>query len=188
VVGTGGIYLSENALCIDIDSEAGILLALEHLRSRGYQRIVHLAGTPNIHSVAVRRHSYESQMQQWGMPCEVIGDSFEAEQVCASIRQWLESAEFPCAILAGNDDLALIALRMIREQGLRIPEDIAIVGFDDCPMAEHCSPSLTTIRQPIREIGEAIVQALVDRIEDKSTVADTVVKRFEPTLIVRGST
>jgi DNA-binding LacI/PurR family transcriptional regulator len=119
---------------------------------------------------------------------DFIAHSFHKEVVYTAVEQRLQQASLPTAIFAGNDGIALAALQAARDLGRRVPEDIAVIGYDDWPIASYMTPGLTTIRQPMHEIGEAVVQGLANLIEKKSVKAETRVKRFPPTLIIRDST
>ena len=90
------------------------------------------------------------------------------------------------ALFAYNDTSAIGAIRAIREAGLRVPEDISVVGFDDIRDAAYHLPSLTTVRQPLRKMGEIAAQTLVERIEGRKDYPDQIA--IEPSLIVREST
>lgn len=191
VIGSGDAYKGEGVLCLDVDHAAGIQQALCHLRERGYARIVHLMGSDNIESMRARRACYEKQMAQWGLPVELFGGSFEQDEMRQEIAAWLRAQSAPVALIAGNDDLALWTLQVAQELGKRIPKDLAVVGFDDCPLAPYTQPALTTVRQPMRRIGERAVEVLVDKIE--ASAATTTATEplqgtyFKPTLVIRES-
>jgi LacI family transcriptional regulator len=90
------------------------------------------------------------------------------------------------AIFAYNDISAIGAIRAIQEQGLRVPEDISVVGFDDVPGAAFHSPSLTTVRQPLKRMGEVAAESLLERIEGQKEYLPEIA--IEPELVVREST
>jgi LacI family transcriptional regulator len=92
----------------------------------------------------------------------------------------------PDAVFAGNDSMALAAMRALREEGLRVPEDVAIVGFDDMPAAAASEPSLTTVRQPVRRLGEVATTTLLELIADPDGAPRRTVLPTE--LVIRAST
>jgi LacI family repressor for deo operon, udp, cdd, tsx, nupC, and nupG len=93
----------------------------------------------------------------------------------------LAMADRPTALFCENDEMAIGALKRIREQGLRVPEDISLVGFDDIPMADYCDPPLTTISQPAEAFGEKAVEMLIQLIDKKVLPERHVVLPFELT-------
>jgi len=191
VVGAGDSYEDDAAICVDVDNWAGMRLGMQHLWERGHRKIVYAIGAPNQESTQVRRMVFEQVLREWGVePSEhdFIAHSFHKEVVYTAVEQRLQQASLPTAIFAGNDGIALAALQAARDLGRRVPEDIAVIGYDDWPIASYMTPGLTTIRQPMHEIGEAVVQGLANLIEKKSVKAETRVKRFPPTLIIRDST
>jgi LacI family transcriptional regulator len=101
-------------------------------------------------------------------------------------RELLTLPEPPTAIFAGNDGLALAALEAARELGIPVPDGVSIVGFDDILRASMVTPPLTTVRQPLAEIGERATRLLVARIEGDASAREA--HRAEPELVVRGTT
>lgn len=191
VVGAGDCYAQENVLSVDVDNEAGARLAMEHLLQQGHREIVHVMGNPTQESAGTRHRVYAQLLAEWGLeyrPDNVLARSFEPACIYETLRARLEQPPAPTAIFAGNDDIALEALQAVRDSGRQIPHDIALVGFDDAPITAYTNPGLTTIRQPMREIGEAVVTALVARIKGEAPAAQPLLQRFAPTLVVRGST
>jgi len=96
--------------------------------------------------------------------------------------------EKPTAVFVGSDSMAIGAIKAIRDTGLRIPDDICIVGFDDIPSAVTIEPELTTVRQPIERLGQLVVEVLIERLERGLKGATTVERIVLPTeLVVRRS-
>src|SRR5262249_35841355 len=89
------------------------------------------------------------------------------------------------ALFAHNDQMAVGALRALREAGRRVPEDVSVVGYDDIPLAEYCDPPLTTLRQPMREVGALATRLLIQNIEDPGAVQGDILLKTE--LIQRSS-
>ena len=175
-----------------LDHERAAVLALNHLKGLNHQRIAFMKGNP-ISSDAKDR---------WDAICRVagqIGVTIDADltiQIDADdptpmlgypfARQLLARGKPFTALFAYNDISAMGAIRALREQGLRVPEDVSVVGFDDIPGAAFHSPALTTVRQPLNRMGEVAAQSLLDRIEVKKDLPPDIA--IEPELIVREST
>jgi LacI family transcriptional regulator len=174
---------------VDIDNEAGARLAAEHLLSLGHRRIAHLMGDADQPSAAARRTGFRGAMAAAGaaVPEEyIVSGRYKGEVNYEQTRRLLQLAEPPTALFAGNDLIALSALEAARDLGVAVPGEFSIVGFDDIPTAAYVSPPLTTIRQPLPEIGGAAFNLLVARVEGQSVPPTT--QRVEPQLVVRGST
>ncbi len=174
---------------VDVDNVAGIRLACEHLLTLGHRRIAHLTGDPDMVSVPVRRNAFLDALTQGnGILHEgyiqVCG--YDGRGAAEALQAVMSLSEPPTAIVAGNDSIAVKALRTAQEQGLRVPAELSIVGFDDTPTATWVVPGLTTIRQPLREIGAKALELLIDRIEEQAIPAKTHL--LPPELVVRGST
>jgi LacI family transcriptional regulator len=174
---------------VDVDNARGARLAAEHLAALGHTRIAHLMGDAVQASTGERLRSLGDALDRlgillrpdWCLPCSYNG-RLGYESTC----RLLALPDPPTAILAGNDSLALAAMQAARDMGVRVPEQLSVVGFDDIPTASMATPPLTTVRQPLAEIGERATRLLVARIE-----GDTVVPRIhraDPALVIRGST
>lgn len=193
VVGADETYADSAVISLDVDNVAGMILGMQHLQERGHplSSIAFAMGDPNQESTRIRRAVYEQTLRDGGVvPQEqdIIAHSFHSDIVYAAVRERLELPEPPTAIFAGNDGIALAAMQAVRDSGRRVPEDVAVIGYDDWPAAAHITPGLTTIQQPMHDIGESIVFTLADHLEEKALSGDSVIKRFMPTLVVRGST
>jgi len=175
-----------------LDHEQAASLALKHLKDLGHERIAFMKGNPL---------SSDSQ-DRWDAICRVasqMGISIDPElavQIDADdptpmlgypFTKHLLSKHKPfTALFAYNDISAIGAIRAIREQGLRVPEDISVLGFDDIPGAAFHSPGLTTVRQPLNRMGEVAAQSLLERIEGKKEYPVEIA--IEPELVIREST
>jgi len=177
---------------IILDHERAAVLALNHLKDLHHERIAFMKGNP-ISSDATDR---------WDAICKVasqIGLNIDPEltvQIDADdptpklgypfAQQLLARRKPFTALFAYNDMSAIGAIRAIQEQGLRVPQDISVMGFDDIPGAAFHTPSLTTVRQPLNRMGEVAAQALLERIENKKEYPPEIA--IEPELVVREST
>jgi DNA-binding LacI/PurR family transcriptional regulator len=175
---------------VDVDGTAGIQLATEYLIGKGHRRIA-LLGWPEDSRVGDdRMRGYVRAMQAAGKPIEKelvarVEGSFELGR--AVTLQWLDRAieQRPTAIVALNDTMAIGAIHAAQERGLIIPQDLAVIGFDDAPMSQYLWPPLTSIRQPIREAGRKCIEMLTTLLEGKKLEERHII--FQPKLIERAS-
>lgn len=175
-----------------VDDFDGAFKAVSHLLDKGYRRIGHLAGPQNLSIGKKRMEGYQAALQKYGIPFNeklvVVGGPNE-EHGTASMRQLYDQCdEKPDAIFAVTDPVALGAFMEIKERNLKIPGDIALVGFSDSPISSLIDPPLTTIRQPAYEIGESATQLLLQQIQHKQSVYAPKVIVLETELIIRKST
>src|SRR5690606_23833576 len=172
---------------IIVDNHGGAVQAVEHLVAGGRRRIAHIAGPAGNLEAEARLAGYLEAMARAGLPTTVVDGAFT--QV-SGYRAGVELARrdpSPDAIFAANDVMAIGAMLALREAGLRAPGDIALIGFDDVPLAEMVRPALTTLRSRIAETGRAALERLV-RLIQAGDAADTACEIVRPELVVRGST
>lgn len=177
---------------IILDHERAAVLALSHLKELRHERIAFMKGNPI---------SSDSKERWDAIACVAarIGFNIDPEltvQIDADdptpmlgypfTKQLLARQKPFTALFAYNDISAIGAIRAIQEQGLRVPRDISVIGFDDIPGAAFNNPSLTTVRQPLNRMGEVAAQSLLDRIEGKKEYPNEIA--IEPELVVREST
>jgi LacI family transcriptional regulator len=168
---------------------AGGLAATEHLLSLGHRRIGAITGPVDYLCSLARVDGYRSALERTGVvfdPALVRYGDFHHEGGFARAVELLELPEPPTAIFAGSDQQAFGVYEAARQRGLRIPEDLSVVGFDELPVARWASPPLTTIRQPLAEMGSAAAQMLGELIEGTPLRSNRVELSTE--LIVREST
>jgi len=175
-----------DASYVDVDNFAGAQNAVRHLIRQGYKRIGILSGPLNTTAGLDRYQGYRDAIRENGMALDehllVEGDFSEAGGYFAA-RRLLDSR--PDALFIASDMMALGALRAIREARLSVPDDIGIVSFDDLPPATMASPTLTTVRQPIRRLGIRLVETLLDIIELGPYPPRRVI--FDTELVIRES-
>ncbi len=159
-----------------------------HLASHGHRRIGFIAGRASLLTSSERLEGYHRGLATASLPAEIDlvanGDSSVAEGRAAAHRL-LGRGERPTAIISGNNLMTIGTLRALREAGLRVPEDIALVGFDDFDWAEFSSPPLTVMAQPAQELGRIAVDLLMRRFNDPAKVPQTI--RLSPKLVIRAS-
>ncbi|HEU0116647.1 MAG TPA: LacI family DNA-binding transcriptional regulator [Thermomicrobiales bacterium] len=183
---------------VSIENAKGARLATDHLLALGHRRIGFLSGPLRTASRLERLNGYRDALRAagiaadeglvWeGFPAHGFGDVEGAAFGRRGARELLEQPDPPTALFAINDMYALGAYAGARDVGARVPDDVSIVGFDDIAFAEIAQPPLTTIRQPLRDMLQATVAMLIDRLEGaKVGPADHLLA--PPELIVRAST
>ena len=167
---------------ITTDDEKGAALAVDHLVSLGHRRIVHLDGAANI-SAEPRRTGYVHAMQRHGLEPVVVLAGDDEDDAAGAIDRVFDTAPLPTAIFAFNDLVAAGALDSIEDKGLRVPEDISVVGYDNTFIASLNHLALTTVNQPRRQMGRMAVTAMTERIA--GTRSETVRHRLDPELVAR---
>lgn len=150
---------------VTIDDYHGAFAAVEHLIQTGRKRIAHLKG-PNGMAVSEQRFKgYSECLKKYGLPEDdtlIVNTNFKVESAIQPVNQLLELSTPPDAIFCVNDQVAIGAMRVIRDKGLTTPGDIAIAGFDDSPISGYISPSLTSVARPGRQIGMEAARILVN--------------------------
>jgi len=171
------------------DDLVGARIATAHLVQLGHRRIGHLAGKPTVSTGVMRRRGYLAALTEGGLtpdPRLVIESGYTEEGGVRAAERLLALEDRPTAIFAVTDMTAVGALGAARRMGLRIPEEVAIVGYNDIPLASRMVPALTTVHVPIHDFGSAAARLLLQQIETGEPTRRRVV--FNPELIVRGST
>jgi LacI family transcriptional regulator len=173
------------------DDRAGVRLAVEHLTALGHTRIAHLGGPLNVSTGHQRSEGFREAMEAAGLDGSLVraGRAFtepEGARLCEDLLAAGGAGGDVSAIVAGNDLMALGCYDVFAARGIRCPDDISVVGFNDMPFVDRFAPPLTTVRIPHYEIGVAAAQLLLDLLAGKEDGASEVV--LQPELIVRGST
>jgi LacI family transcriptional regulator len=171
---------------VDVDNIQGAYLAVSHLLKLGRRRIATITGPKNMIAGMDRLQGYRRALEDWCIPFDpalVVEGLFTDLSGYSAIHHLLPY--HPDAIFSASDAMASGALRALHEIDMRVPEDMAVVGFDDIPFAAHTNPPLTTIHQPIQRVGSMAVETLVEIIEQPSTQPRQVILPTE--LIVRSS-
>ncbi|MDW8319765.1 MAG: LacI family DNA-binding transcriptional regulator [Armatimonadota bacterium] len=177
VVGSHQVF-GEKMVAVDADNEMGGYLATKHLIEQGHRRIAHLHGALNIPNACDRLRGYHRAMQEAGLPIlpELVRESGFLEQGSYEItRELLQLPEPPTAVFAANDVSAVGVLRAVKDAGLHVPEDVAIIGYDGTPFTQLTEPPLSTVEQPASEMGRVAARLLIEVI-DGYTPSERVVK------------
>ena len=168
---------------VSVDQRMGAALAAQHLIDLGHREIVHLAGPLDWLDARARDREWHAHLELAGLPARpsVVGD-WTSDSGYAFGRE--VDPDFT-AVFAANDQMALGLIHAFHERGIRVPEDVSVVGFDDVPDARHFLPPLTTIRQDFHALGTLSVATLLAELEGGDVPRRTL---LEPALIVREST
>jgi len=171
-----------------IDNERGGSIATEHLISRGYLPVAFLGAQSGSDTGKMRRRGYRQALEAAGEPYEpsrVLLGPFTREGAAGLIRAAVAEKRVPRAVFCENDNLAISVIQALMDAGYRVPEDVAVIGFDDISWAGLHSVELTTIAQPIHEMGRRAFSMLRNMIENGSEPEAVV---LEPRLVVRRTT
>jgi LacI family transcriptional regulator len=182
----GRPFRSEGVTYVDVDNVEAACKAVHYLISLGYERIGTIAGPSNTTVGIDRLEGYLKALKdnRFSVDESLIVESDFTEQEGFQAMQKLLPAK-PRAVFAASDIIALGAMRAVRETGLKVPGDVAFVGFDDQPLPAGSDPLLTTIRQPVSRLGCRAVEALIDLIDNENDPARAII--METQLIVRQS-
>lgn len=168
-----------------IDNAAGADAMVEHLIASGRRRIVHLSGPRGNRDAEERIAGYREAMARHGLSPRILTGNFEEETGTAAALQLIADAERADALFAANDMMAIGAMVAFQRAGLAVPDDIAVAGFDDIPLARFVTPALSTMRVGIAEIGAEAVSRIAAILAGET---DTDVRRIVPQIIARAST
>ncbi len=175
-----------------LDQNLAARLVLKHLLESGHREIAFLKGQPTSSDSESRWAAICAASQDLGLRMrpelivELKEDLTTPQVGCPYVEKLLKAGRPFSALFAYNDVSAIGAIWAFQEAGMRVPEDISVVGFDDVPLASFCDPELTTIRQPLVRMGQIAAQTLIDQLEGRAEFQAEIV--IEPELIVRGST
>jgi DNA-binding LacI/PurR family transcriptional regulator len=184
-VQVGGV---ESRPAVGVDQETGARLATRHLLDLGHRTVHHVTGPPDSQEARARIAGWRAELRAAGAPVPglLTGDWTPSSGYAAGKRlaARVRSGDGVTAIFLANDQMALGLLAALHEEGLSVPGDVSVVGFDDLPEAPYFTPPLTTVRQDFAELGRRGVQLVLARLQGADLHLDPV----PPTLVVRAST
>ncbi|ELB2760972.1 substrate-binding domain-containing protein [Vibrio alginolyticus] len=173
---------------IQDNSLRGGYLAAKYLIDCGHTEIGCITGPLIKHQAQMRYEGYKRAMNEAGLEFNanwIIESDFECEGGYQAFKKMAQRGALPSSIFVSNDMMAMGVINAANELGIKVPDDLSIIGYDDIHIAKFMSPSLTTIHQPKYRLGQAAVETLVRGLDDKSNDAQVV--QLEPTLVVRNS-
>jgi len=187
LVVTGRTLKAPNLFSLQFDNFEGARQATEHLLGLGHQRIAFIAGDAGHPDALERERGYRAALEAAGQPFDpalVVPGLFHEEGGLAATERLMEARRRFTAIFAANDQMAVGACLALHRQGLRVPQDVSIVGFDDLLASRHTMPPMTTVHQPAYEMGQLAAQAMLQMLQGERPT----VTMPPPRLVVREST
>nr|WP_293844246.1 LacI family DNA-binding transcriptional regulator [uncultured Arsenicibacter sp.] len=186
------VWENEDVSKVVVDDYTGAYQAVEHLIQTGRRRIAHLSGPDTLPNSRSRLNGYLDALKHYDVPVDpslVISYDLTLEKANIYVNHLLNLPEPPDALFAINDPTAIEALKVVKSRGLRVPDDLAIVGFSDDPISALIEPGLTSVAQPVSEIGQEAARLLLAHLAAPAGQATEPTTITLPTrLVVRGST
>ncbi|WP_245909083.1 LacI family DNA-binding transcriptional regulator [Mycobacterium neglectum] len=176
--------LSGRGLSVGVDQMAGARLATEHLVELGHRRIVHVSGPRSWTEARARHAGYVDVMHAAGLPVDTDFEGDWSPSCGYEIGRRLASRADFTAVFAANDQMAMGVLHAFVQSGLRVPQDVSLVGFDDIPESAYTNPSLTTIHQDFHLVGQRAIDVVTAILNGVSMATPLI----PPELVIRGST
>ncbi|MCR4406111.1 MAG: LacI family transcriptional regulator [Anaerolineae bacterium] len=173
---------------VDVDGYTGVKQAVQYLIDLGHRRIGLIELSPTLVCRMHRRQGYEAALQENDLPLDselIVAGGLTEEDGYRAMGKLLDLVQPPTAVMAGNDLMAVGAMNAIHDRGLSVPDDVALIGFDDIPLTTYVRPTLSTLRQDFYDIGERVVRMLMALLHDEELTETQVI--LEPTLIIRES-
>jgi LacI family transcriptional regulator len=174
---------------VSIDYGNGVRQAVDHVVGLGHKNIAFITGPLDLHSSRTRRQAFVDGLRHHLIPLErklVREGTHTAEGGDKAMKELLKLAKAPTAVVCSNDWTAIGALHAIHAAGLRVPEDVSLVGFDDIPLTSYTNPALTTVRMSASDVGSTAFQALFSLIGENHLEGD--VYQVPTRLVIRQST
>ncbi len=173
---------------IQDNSLQGGYMAAKYLIECGHREIGCITGPLIRHQAQMRYEGYKRALAEAGIainPDWIVESDFECEGGYQAFEKLYQRGKLPSALFVSNDMMAMGVIQAASQRGLRVPDDLSLIGYDDVHIAKFMTPSLTTIHQPKYRLGKAAVDTLLYRLENPDTTAQVV--QLEPTLVVRNS-
>jgi LacI family transcriptional regulator/LacI family repressor for deo operon, udp, cdd, tsx, nupC, and nupG len=174
---------------VEVDNYQGALDAMRHLIARGHKSIALIEGRTQVSTSRERRRGYLDALAEHGIPVRkelMRGGDFKQESGRLLTNELLDLRKPPTALFVCNNLMTVGALAALHQRGVRVPQEIALLGFDDLPWAEALDPPPTVVRQPAYDVGRQAMELLLKRILEPNRPAVTV--RLLPQLVIRKST
>ncbi|MFO7819425.1 MAG: LacI family DNA-binding transcriptional regulator [Halanaerobacter sp.] len=175
---------------VNIDNYQAAYDMTDYLIGADYQRIAFIGGPKDDTTAGLKRvQGYKEALDDYGLgldPALIVKGDFTLQSGYEGIQKILSEAQIPDAVFAANDEMAVGAMRYIKEQGYNIPDDIAVAGFDDINLVDYVEPSLTTVFQPVYELGKKGIGLLLRLINGEELEDDSIILDYE--IVIREST
>lgn len=186
LIGSGAV--DPRVSSVDVDEAESARTVVAYLLDRGHRRIAYLGGTQSNYSTHLRHHGYRMALKEAGIECDPRLAPDGVYQIASGSDRTralmaLAQRDRPTALFCGSDEIALGALAAMKELGIRVPDHVSVVGYDNIPESAYTDPPLTTVNQPLRKIGERAAEILIGAITgtDKQTrqevIATSLVER-----------
>jgi len=176
--------------CVTSDYHRGAYMATKHLIEQGRRRIVYIHGLQNMHHENARFSGYCEALEEAGIdkhPELVLAGNARREDASAELHRLIEEGHTFDAVFAANDLMAFGALEVLSQLKINVPQEVAVVGYDDVQAAAYYSPPLTTVRQDKRRLGEEAMRMLLDMLNGRMAADEARTVVIESDLIVRDS-
>ncbi|MCK0146166.1 LacI family transcriptional regulator [Arenibacter sp. F26102] len=174
-----------------VDDYHGAFQAVEYLIGTGCRNIAHLGGPLNLSTTEHRLQGYLDALEKNNIPINanyiVHVPGFSHKDGIKPTKRLLELKERPDAIFAYNDNIAISAMHIAKKMGLKIPEEVSVLGFDDEPHSTFITPSLSTVWQPVYSMGMLSARILLSHLNNKNTILEFRKEVFKPELVIRAS-
>jgi DNA-binding LacI/PurR family transcriptional regulator len=173
---------------VTVNNFQGALDAVNLFIENGRKRIAFITGSSHINVYRDRLDGYKHALLLANLPCcskYLIEGGFLLEDGMTGAKQLLNLPERPDAILAVGDDVAIGAIKYLKSAGLKVPEDIAVIGFDNDPMGIAVEPELTTVEQPVSLMAERVLQLLLEAVDHNGELTKELV--LNPDILIRKS-
>ena len=183
VVVTGRSLKAPGLFSLDFENFEGAVLAMQHLLSLGHRRIAFITGDPVHPDARERLRGYRAALEAAGVafdPALVLPGQYHEESGRLAVERLLANGRRVTAIFAANDQMALGAALGLYHHGLRVPDEISLVGFDDLPGSMYAVPPLSTVHQPVQELGRLAAQAMLDLLAGRKPSAVMPPPEFVP--------
>lgn len=182
-----GLHLGADFPSVTYDQAQGARMATQHLIDLGHRQIAEISGPLRNHDACDRHDSWMATLKDNDLPAGMsVEGNFNLDGGYHGMNHLLDSNADFTAVFIGNDSMAFGAHTALRERGLRVPDDVSLVGFDDLPEAAHFVPGLTTVRQDFNLLGQLAIEYMVSMINNPEIPIHQRI--LQPKLVIRGST
>jgi DNA-binding LacI/PurR family transcriptional regulator len=174
---------------VDSQNRTGAESAVRHLIAGGRRVIATIHGTLDLPSALDRLEGYRDALRAAGQPTDPtleVGGEYRSTTAVEAMGLLLDRHPDLDAVFVASDSMAIAAMQVIKDSGRRVPEDVAVIGFDDLPTASECRPTLSTVHQPIQAMGREMVRLVLQRVDEPDLAPQQVI--FGTELVLRGST